>query len=110
MQSRTTALIVAAGSGTRVGGDLPKQYASIAGKAVLAHAIDALAAHPRIDEIRVVIGAGHEALYAAAVGGRDIAAAVIGGATRRESVGWRRPRTLWCSSTTPHVPFSPPRW
>jgi 2-C-methyl-D-erythritol 4-phosphate cytidylyltransferase/2-C-methyl-D-erythritol 2,4-cyclodiphosphate synthase len=86
MQSRTTALIVAAGSGTRVGGDLPKQYAPIAGKAVLAHAIDALAAHPRIDEIRVVIGAGHEELYAAAAGGRTTAAPVMGGATRRESV------------------------
>jgi len=86
MQSRTTALIVAAGSGTRVGGDLPKQYVPIAGKAVLAHAIDALAAHPRIDEIRVVIGAGHEALYAAAVGDRTVPAPVIGGATRRESV------------------------
>ena len=86
MQSRATALIVAAGSGTRVGGDLPKQYVSIAGKAVLAHAIDALAGHPRIDEIRVVIGAGQEGLYAATVGGRAVAAPVIGGTTRRESV------------------------
>ena len=44
MQSRTSALIVAAGSGTRAGSDIPKQYVPIAGKAVLAHAIDALAA------------------------------------------------------------------
>jgi 2-C-methyl-D-erythritol 4-phosphate cytidylyltransferase/2-C-methyl-D-erythritol 2,4-cyclodiphosphate synthase len=86
MQTRTTALIVAAGSGTRAGGDIPKQYAPIAGKAVLAHAIDALAAHPRIDEIRVVIGAGHEQLYANAIGARAIATPVIGGASRRESV------------------------
>lgn len=86
MQPRTTALIVAAGSGTRAGGDIPKQYAPIAGKAVLAHAIDALAAHPRIDEIRVVIGAGQEQLYANAIGARAIATPVIGGASRRESV------------------------
>jgi 2-C-methyl-D-erythritol 4-phosphate cytidylyltransferase/2-C-methyl-D-erythritol 2,4-cyclodiphosphate synthase len=86
MQTRTTALIVAAGSGTRAGGDIPKQYAPIAGKAVLAHAIDALAAHPRIDEIRVVIGAGQEQLYANAIGARAIATPVIGGASRRESV------------------------
>jgi 2-C-methyl-D-erythritol 4-phosphate cytidylyltransferase/2-C-methyl-D-erythritol 2,4-cyclodiphosphate synthase len=86
MQFRTTALIVAAGTGTRAGGDIPKQYAPIAGKAVLAHAIDALAAHPRVDEIRVVIGAGQEQLYADAIGHRTIAAPVIGGATRRESV------------------------
>jgi len=86
MQPRTTALIVAAGTGSRAGGDIPKQYAPIAGKAVLAHAIDALSAHPRIDEIRVVIGIGQERLYVDAIGGRMIAAPVIGGATRRESV------------------------
>ena len=86
MQSRTSALIVAAGSGTRAGSDIPKQYVSIAGKAVLAHAIDALAAHPRIDEIRVVIGAGQEQLYAQAIGDRTLADPVIGGATRRDSV------------------------
>ena len=86
MQSRTSALIVAAGSGTRAGNDIPKQYVSIAGKAVLAHAIEALAAHPRIDEICVVIGAGQEQLYTQAIGGRELAGPVIGGATRRESV------------------------
>ena len=86
MQARTTALIVAAGAGSRMGGEIPKQYAPIAGKAVLAHAIDALASHPAIDEIRVVIGKGQERLYADALAGRQIAAPVIGGATRRESV------------------------
>jgi 2-C-methyl-D-erythritol 4-phosphate cytidylyltransferase/2-C-methyl-D-erythritol 2,4-cyclodiphosphate synthase len=86
MRLRTSALIVAAGSGTRAGGDLPKQFAPIAGKAVLAHAIDAFLAHSAIDEVRVVIGAGQERLYADAIGGRALAAPVIGGATRRESV------------------------
>ena len=86
MRPRTSALIVAAGSGTRAGGDLPKQFAPIAGKAVLAHAIDALQAHGGIDEVRVVIGAGQEQLYAHAIGDRKLAAPVIGGASRRESV------------------------
>jgi len=86
MRPRTSALIVAAGSGTRAGGDLPKQYVPIAGKAVLAHAIDALQAHGGIDEVRVVIGAGQEQLYAAAIGARTLGAPVIGGASRRESV------------------------
>ena len=35
-----TALIVAAGSGSRMGGELPKQFRAIGGKAVLAHAVD----------------------------------------------------------------------
>ena len=39
------ALLVAAGSGSRAGGELPKQYRRIAGKALLAHAIDHLR-HP----------------------------------------------------------------
>ena len=86
MRPRTSALIVAAGSGTRAGGDLPKQFTPIAGKAVLAHAIDALLDHGGIDEVRVVIGAGQEELYAHAIGDRKLAAPVIGGASRRESV------------------------
>ena len=82
---RVVALIVAAGSGSRAGGALPKQYRKLAGKALLAHAIDHLA-HPRIDGIQVVIGAGQDAWYAEAVGERALPAPVIGGGTRRESV------------------------
>lgn len=86
MPTRTTALIVAAGQGLRAGGERPKQYRRIAGKAVLAHAIDALTAHPAIDEVRVVIGEGQDALYAEAVGVRRLPPPIIGGATRRQSV------------------------
>lgn len=82
---RVVALIVAAGSGSRAGGELPKQYRKLAGKAVLAHAIDHLARLP-LDAIQVVIGAGQEAAYIEAVAGRTLPAPVIGGATRRESV------------------------
>jgi len=81
-----TALIVAAGSGSRMGGQLPKQFQAIAGKAVLAHAVDALASHPRIDAVRVVIGAGQEAMAQDALGHRDVGGVIIGGATRQESV------------------------
>ena len=81
-----TALIVAAGSGTRMGGDIPKQYRLIAGKAVLAHAVDALASHPRVDAVRVVIGAGQEDLARAALGDRDVGDVIVGGAERSDSV------------------------
>ena len=40
----TFALIAAAGSGSRFAGDVPKQYASLAGRPVLAHAIARVAA------------------------------------------------------------------
>ena len=80
---KTVALIVAAGKGERTGAALPKQYAPLAGRAMLAWSHQALSDHPAVDEVVVVIGAGQEALLAAAVPG---ARHVIGGATRRESV------------------------
>jgi len=83
---RTFALIVAAGRGERAGGDVPKQYARIAGKAVLAHAVDAFVEHPAIDVVQVVIGAGQEALYQEAIGDRTLPPPLIGGAARRDSV------------------------
>lgn len=82
---KTVALIVAAGSGSRAGGDLPKQYRLVAGKALLAHAIDHLR-HPRIDEIRVVIGAGQEGAYRDAVAGRALPSPIVGGPVRQDSV------------------------
>jgi 2-C-methyl-D-erythritol 4-phosphate cytidylyltransferase/2-C-methyl-D-erythritol 2,4-cyclodiphosphate synthase len=83
---RIVALVVAAGRGERAGGDVPKQYARIAGKAVLAHAVDALAAHPDISAVQVVIGAGQERLYNDAIGQRPLPPPLIGGAARRDSV------------------------
>ena len=80
-----TALIVAAGSGSRMGGGLPKQYRPIGGKAVIAHAVDALAGHPRIDSVRVVIGAGQQAMAQAALGEREVTL-LTGGAERHDSV------------------------
>jgi 2-C-methyl-D-erythritol 4-phosphate cytidylyltransferase / 2-C-methyl-D-erythritol 2,4-cyclodiphosphate synthase len=86
MSAGTTALIVAAGQGTRAGGEQPKQYRTIAGKPVLGHAVEGLLRHPAIDRVQVVIGPGQEADYAAAAGRYDLPPAVIGGATRRASV------------------------
>ena len=81
-----TALIVAAGSGSRMGDGLPKQYRRIGGKAVLAHAVDAMACHPAIGAVRVVIGEGQDGLAAEALAGRDVGVAIIGGPERADSV------------------------
>ena len=81
-----TALIVAAGSGSRMGGGLPKQFRPIAGKAVLAHAVDAMASHPSIDAVRVVIGQGQEQMARQALANRDVGELVVGGAERADSV------------------------
>jgi 2-C-methyl-D-erythritol 4-phosphate cytidylyltransferase/2-C-methyl-D-erythritol 2,4-cyclodiphosphate synthase len=84
-RGKTVAILVAAGTGVRAGGALPKQYRKLGGKAMLAHAIDGLR-HPLIDEVRVAIGPGQEALYAEAVGDRPLPAPILGGAERRQSV------------------------
>jgi 2-C-methyl-D-erythritol 4-phosphate cytidylyltransferase/2-C-methyl-D-erythritol 2,4-cyclodiphosphate synthase len=81
-----TALIVAAGSGSRMGRGAPKQYRRLGGKPVLAHAVDALAGHPRVGQVRVVIGGGQEALARDALADRDVGLLIIGGAERADSV------------------------
>lgn len=85
-RGRTVALIVAAGSGVRAGEGVPKQFRTLGGKSVLAHAIDSFTAHPGIAAVQVVIGADQAALYATAIAHRPLPPPVIGGATRRESV------------------------
>jgi 2-C-methyl-D-erythritol 4-phosphate cytidylyltransferase/2-C-methyl-D-erythritol 2,4-cyclodiphosphate synthase len=109
-----TALIVAAGSGSRLGGDLPKQYRPIGGKTMLAHAVDALAGHPRITDVRVVVGAGQVSLAGNALAGREVGQLIVGGATRQQSV--LRGLEAMAASGAPELvlihdaarPFSPP--
>ena len=86
MSDTVTALIVAAGAGSRLGGEEPKQFRRLAGKPVLRWAVEALIGHRRIDAVRVVIGAGKEAQAAATLDGLDVGALIIGGATRSDSV------------------------
>lgn len=50
-------VIPAAGRSTRVGGDIPKQYLPIAGKPLLLHTLERLAAHPCIAGLMVVLAA-----------------------------------------------------
>jgi len=81
-----TALIVAAGKGERLGGDLPKQYRAIAGRPVLRWAAEAMVRHPSIEAVRVVIGSGQEQLAQAALDGIGVDELVLGGAERSDSV------------------------
>ncbi len=83
---RAFALIVAAGRGSRVGGDVPKQYLPLAGEAVLRRSLRAFERHPAIAATRAVIHADDRALYDAATAGMNVLAPVTGGAQRQESV------------------------
>lgn len=82
-----TALIVAAGSGSRMGADLPKQYRPIGGKPVLRWAVEAMTGHPLVGGTRVVVGAGQQELAQAALEGLDVGPLIEGGAERSMSVG-----------------------
>ncbi|MBA2466838.1 MAG: bifunctional 2-C-methyl-D-erythritol 4-phosphate cytidylyltransferase/2-C-methyl-D-erythritol 2,4-cyclodiphosphate synthase [Sphingomonas sp.] len=83
---RATALIVAAGSGSRLGGGLPKQYRALGGKPMLRWAVEALVSHPRVDAVRVVIGEGQQALAADALNGLDVGDFIAGASERGHSV------------------------
>jgi 2-C-methyl-D-erythritol 4-phosphate cytidylyltransferase/2-C-methyl-D-erythritol 2,4-cyclodiphosphate synthase len=78
---RIAALLVAAGSGSRFGADLPKQFRLLAGQPVMRHAAAALAA-----EASLLQPVGEAAPIAAALAGIPHLPPVAGGATRQESV------------------------
>ena len=48
-------MVLAGGSGRRMGGNMPKQYMQLAGRTVLEYSIEAFDAHPLIDEVAVVV-------------------------------------------------------
>lgn len=81
-----SAIIVAAGSGQRLGGGTPKQFRRLAGRPILAHAARRLASHPAIRDIHVVIGEGQDEAAQAALKGIIVGELVRGGATRADSV------------------------
>lgn len=58
MSARYWAVVPAAGAGTRMGADRPKQYLQVAGKRVIEHALDTLGANPQIAGVVVVLAAG----------------------------------------------------
>ncbi|MDB5591489.1 bifunctional 2-C-methyl-D-erythritol 4-phosphate cytidylyltransferase/2-C-methyl-D-erythritol 2,4-cyclodiphosphate synthase [Enterovirga sp.] len=84
------ALIVAAGRGQRAGDGLPKQYREVAGRTVLARALEPFLAHPAIGTVLCAIHPDDRPLYDAATaefaGQTGLRAPVAGGATRQVSV------------------------
>ncbi len=79
-------LIPAAGSGTRTGAGIPKQYKKVAGKALLRHTIEKFVSIQGLKTLRVIIDPSHILLYKEAVEGLDLLPPVMGAATRKQSV------------------------
>lgn len=81
-----SALIVAAGRGSRFGGPLPKQYALLDGQPVLRWTLLAFRDVAGISGLRVVIAPGDDVHYNRATTGLDLPPPVPGGASRQQSV------------------------
>jgi 2-C-methyl-D-erythritol 4-phosphate cytidylyltransferase len=85
---RTVAVVLAGGIGVRVGLGIPKQMIKIAGKTVLEHTLAVFQAHPRIDEIVLMMTPGHVeqvAHLAADPSLSKLSVVLPGGSTRNET-------------------------
>ena len=85
----TWAILVAAGAGTRLGGERPKAFVGLGGRPLLAESLERLDLSDWIDAIVVAAPAEWEEpsiLLAEELVASKVAAVVTGGATRAESV------------------------
>jgi 2-C-methyl-D-erythritol 4-phosphate cytidylyltransferase len=105
VETTGTAVVLAGGTGQRIGGSAPKQLIEVAGRPILAYAIEAFDTTPGIDEIVVVMAAGHESAAARiARPFRKVKAVIPGGASRTEST-LRAMETLRATPDESHVLF-----
>ena len=83
--TRIAQILVAAGKGARIGGDIPKQYRLIGGQAVLKRTIDATLTESRISETIIVVAEGDPYISDLILDIKNVRV-VTGGATRTASV------------------------
>lgn len=82
---KTTAIIVAAGSGSRFNSDTPKQFLEINGKPVIVHTIERFQSAPSVDSIVLVLASDQAGSFDSSAFSK-ISKLAEGGATRAESV------------------------
>jgi 2-C-methyl-D-erythritol 4-phosphate cytidylyltransferase len=81
---RTVAVVLAGGSGLRLGGDVPKQLQLLAGRTLLEHSVSAFDQAPGVDEVIVVLPADFVPAGQRILGGRyrKVSQVIAGGADR----------------------------
>lgn len=97
------ALIPAAGIGSRMKSDCPKQYLNVAGKTILEHTLAALLEHSRIQRIIVVLNPADTQFEQLNIASDPRITTVIGGEERADSVlaglnylsGLPTDKTIW---------------
>lgn len=83
---RCWAVLVAAGRGTRLAGERPKQYLELAGLTLLEHSLSALLSMDSIERVIVVLAAGDDHAPTLAALRQPRVQLVTGGAERGDSV------------------------
>lgn len=86
---KTAVIIVAAGSGSRMGGELPKQYLKLLGKPLIIHTLERFRRFDQEMKVVVVLAPAHRELWEQMAGSYESARGVTlanGGATRYDSV------------------------
>lgn len=86
---KNAVVIVAAGSGTRMGTQIPKQFLEVMGRPILAYTVEKFQINPRIDEIVIVTSESYISFcgnMAKDFGFDKVKTVVLGGATRQISV------------------------
>jgi len=79
-------VLPAAGRGVRAGGDRPKQYQPIAGRPMIEHTLERLAAHPRIAGLVLSLAPGDDTFSGIdAIAGKPLRV-TVGGGERSDSV------------------------
>lgn len=84
--SDAAAVVVAAGSGSRLGGHVPKQYLMLGGKPVLRWSVETMLRCNKIARVVVVVAPGDEARTASLLPADPRVIIAVGGASRTESV------------------------
>ncbi|MGR1185102.1 2-C-methyl-D-erythritol 4-phosphate cytidylyltransferase [Aeromonas veronii] len=84
--SGLTAIVPAAGIGSRMGADCPKQYLQLAGKTILEHTLERLLSHPAIAQVIVALAPHDRWFEALPVAADPRIVRVEGGAERAFSV------------------------
>lgn len=87
--SKNIAILLAAGSGIRMGGDIPKQFMNVYEKPIIVYTLDFFQKHQLVDEIGVVCLEGWEKLlwtYAKQFNIDKLKWVVTGGSTGQESI------------------------
>lgn len=85
----TVAIIIAGGSGHRMGQDIPKQFINVYDKPILIYTLESFQKHPQVDAIEVVcIDGWHDVLraYAKQFGISKLKWVISGGETGQESI------------------------